>query len=61
VATEKKARRGFAAMDPEKRRTIAALGGKACRDENRAYSRDPELAKRAGKIGGTNRHAKREG
>ena len=45
-----KARRGFAAMDPEKRREIARKGGHAQR--KRSFLMDPGLASRAGKLGG---------
>ena len=57
-----KARRGFAAMSKETRTEIARKGGKSVNPENRSFSRDPELAQRAGKKGGTNLHAnKRRG
>lgn len=48
--------RGFAAMDPEKRRQIASMGGKAVPPEKRAYT-NREIASSAGKIGGSNRAA----
>lgn len=44
--------RGFAAMDPERRRAAAAKGGAAVPADRRSFSKDPELATRAGKIGG---------
>jgi general stress protein YciG len=47
-----KARRGFAAMDPERRREFARRGGAAVKAENRAFSQNPDLASRAGKKGG---------
>lgn len=46
--------RGFAAMSLEKRRAIAAMGGKAVSKEKRSFSRDPALAKSAGAKGGRN-------
>jgi general stress protein YciG len=46
--------RGFASMDPEKRRLIAAKGGRAVRPESRSFSKDKSLASRAGKKGGQN-------
>jgi general stress protein YciG len=46
-------RRGFAAMDPEKRREIARLGGKAVPAEKRSFSRDPDLAAACGRKGGS--------
>ncbi len=50
--TEPKSRRGFASMDPEKQRAIAASGGRAVPDEKRSFSLDSSLAARAGKKGG---------
>lgn len=51
--TEKpKAIRGFAAMSPEKRRAIAAKGGRAVPNEKRGFSVDRQLASTAGKKGG---------
>jgi general stress protein YciG len=44
--------RGFAAMDPEKRRAIAAKGGASVQAENRSFSKNPELAASAGQKGG---------
>ena len=48
--TRPKARYGFASMDPEKRRDIARKGGAAQRV--RSFQKDPELAARAGRMGG---------
>jgi uncharacterized protein len=47
-----KAKRGFAAMDPEKRREIARLGGKNVPPEKRSFSRNSGLAAQAGRKGG---------
>lgn len=44
--------RGFAALSPEKRREISSRGGRSVDPAKRAYSRDPELAMRAGRKGG---------
>jgi general stress protein YciG len=44
--------RGFAAMSPEKRKAIAALGGKAVPSEKRSFSQSKELAVNAGRAGG---------
>lgn len=52
-----KARRGFAAMSPEKQREIARLGGLSIPPAKRSFSRDPSLAAAAGRKGGRNRHA----
>jgi general stress protein YciG len=47
-----KGKQGFASMLPERQREIAATGGRAVRPENRGFSRDPELAAKAGRKGG---------
>jgi uncharacterized protein len=47
-----KGRRGFASMDPEKRRAIARLGGMAVKPESRSFSKDRALASNAGRKGG---------
>lgn len=39
-------------MSPERRRLVAAMGGRACPAEKRAFRMDRKLAKTAGKIGG---------
>jgi uncharacterized protein len=48
----KKAKRGFASMDPEKRREIARMGGKAVPPEKRSFSQNAGLAAQAGSKGG---------
>lgn len=45
-------RRGFAAMDPERRREIARKGGASVPGDKRSFAKDRELASRAGKAGG---------
>lgn len=45
-------KRGFASMSPERQRAIAAMGGRALPAEKRSFSRDAELASKAGKKGG---------
>jgi uncharacterized protein len=47
--------RGFAAMDEERQREIASEGGKSVPDEKRSFSKDPELAREAGRKGGQSR------
>lgn len=47
-----KARRGFAAMSPERRKAVAALGGAAQAAEDRSFSRNRDLAVAAGRKGG---------
>src|SRR6202165_3574005 len=44
--------RGFASMDEDKQREIASKGGKSVPDEERSFSKDPELAAEAGRKGG---------
>lgn len=50
--TKPKQKRGFAGMDPDKRRAIAAIGGHAVPAAKRQFSQDRELAARAGRVGG---------
>jgi len=52
VTVKAKKLRGFAVMSPEKRREIAAKGGKAVKAENRSFSKNRALAAKAGSIGG---------
>lgn len=47
-----KSKRGFASMDPAKRREIQSMGGRAVPSESRAYSRDAKLARESGQRGG---------
>ena len=46
---KRKAKRGFAAMSPEKRREIARKGGQSVKPENRAFAQNRELAASAGR------------
>ena len=61
MTNETKACRGFAAMSKEKRVEIAKKGGKSVDPRKRAFSKDPDLAQRAGHKGGKNHAAKRKG
>jgi general stress protein YciG len=45
--------KGFAAMSPERRKEISRKGGASVPKEKRPFSKDRELAARAGKKGGT--------
>jgi general stress protein YciG len=45
-------RRGFAAMDPERRREIARRGGASVPREKRSFAQDRDLAVNAGRKGG---------
>lgn len=59
--TDQKSRRGFASMDPERRREIARKGGSNIPAEKRSFARDRALAAAAGKKGGMASQAKRPG
>ena len=50
------ARRGFAAMDPDKLRAIARRGGESVPKEKRSFSQDRGLAATAGRKGGEASH-----
>jgi general stress protein YciG len=53
VESEKpRARRGFAAMKPERRREIARKGGASVPSEKRSFTKDRDLASSAGRKGG---------
>ena len=47
-----KQRRGFSAMDPAKRKLIAAKGGAAVPAHKRSFAKDKNLAVAAGRLGG---------
>ena len=47
-----RARRGFAAMNPERRREIARKGGASVPGEKRSFAKDRDLAAAAGRKGG---------
>ncbi|HKT54501.1 MAG TPA: KGG domain-containing protein [Caulobacteraceae bacterium] len=47
-----RAKRGFGAMSPEKRRELARKGGKAVPPSERGFAKDRELAAAAGREGG---------
>ncbi|HEY7899923.1 MAG TPA: KGG domain-containing protein [Caulobacteraceae bacterium] len=50
--TKRPARRGFAAMDPERRREIARRGGASVPGEKRSFAQNRDLAAHAGRKGG---------
>lgn len=50
--------RGFAKLSPERRREIARKGGLSVEPQERAFSRNPGLAARAGRLGGEVRKGK---
>jgi uncharacterized protein len=49
----KPTRRGFAGMDPERRREIASRGGASVPSDKRSFSQDRALAADAGRKGGS--------
>ena len=49
---DKRSKRGFASMDPEKQREIARRGGASVPPESRSFSQNRELAREAGRKGG---------
>ncbi len=49
---QQKARRGFAAMSPERQREIASQGGRAAHQQGVAHEWSAEEAREAGKKGG---------
>jgi general stress protein YciG len=50
--TIKRARQGFAVLDPELRRSIASKGGKAVHAQGKAHEFTSDEAREAGKKGG---------
>ena len=50
--TERKERRGFASMTPEKQREIASKGGRAAHQKGTAHEWTSEEARSAGRKGG---------
>ena len=53
-ATQRKSARGFAAMDPQRQREIASLGGRAAHQSGHAHEFSSEEARAAGR----KRHAR---
>ena len=49
---ERKERRGFASMSPEKQREIASKGGRAAHEKGTAHEWSAEEARNAGRKGG---------
>lgn len=54
MSDKPKSRRGFAAMNPEKRLEIARKGGASVPNDKRSFSKDRALAAAAGRKGGEN-------
>ena len=57
TATSRRSLRGFAAMDPQRQREIASLGGRAAHQSGHAHEFTTEEARAAGR----KRHAKGNG
>ncbi|MEK7099571.1 MAG: general stress protein [Patescibacteria group bacterium] len=51
-SSKPRARRGFAAMNPERVREIARKGGASVPGEKRSFAKDRDLAASAGRKGG---------
>ncbi len=47
---------GFALLSPERRKELASIGGKACPNETRSFSKNKALAIEAGRLGGHRSH-----
>jgi general stress protein YciG len=45
-------KKGFAGMTPERRKEVAAKGGKSVKPENRSFATNRDLASKAGRKGG---------
>ncbi len=52
MASERKERRGFASMSPEKQREIASKGGRAAHQKGTAHEWTSDEARSAGRKGG---------
>lgn len=52
ISNERKERRGFASMSPERQREIASKGGRAAHAKGTAHEWSPEEARSAGRKGG---------
>lgn len=53
--------RGFASLSPERRSEIARKGGAAVPSAKRSFSTNSDLAREAGRKGGSVSHMRREG
>jgi general stress protein YciG len=52
IGNERKERRGFASMSPEKQREIASKGGRAAHEKGTAHEWTADEARSAGRKGG---------
>lgn len=57
LTPEQRRTRGFGAMDPQRQREIASLGGRAAHRNGTAHQFDSDEAKEAGRKGGLARKA----
>lgn len=60
AAPRPKARRGFAAMSPEKQKEIARKGGRASHEKGTGHEWNTESARTAGRKGGLASHGPKE-
>ncbi|MDP3759760.1 MAG: KGG domain-containing protein [Ramlibacter sp.] len=56
-STPRRSPRGFAAMDPQRQREIASLGGRAAHQSGHAH----EFTSEEARVAGRKRHARSEG
>ncbi|QTC92871.1 con-10 family general stress protein [Brevundimonas goettingensis] len=54
-------KRGFASLSPERRSEIAKLGGRSVPEEKRSFSQNRDLAREAGRKGGTQSSRQKKG
>ena len=59
MAQDNRSGRGFASMDVERQREIAATGGRAAHEKGTAHRFTPEEAREAGRKGGQNSRGSR--
>jgi len=57
VVSSRRSPRGFAAMDPQRQREIASLGGRAAHQSGHAH----EFTSEEARVAGRKRHARGEG
>lgn len=61
LRTPSRSNRGFASLDPDKRREIASKGGRAAHEKGSAHRWNSEQAREAGRKGGFASHRKEGG
>ena len=60
MTSERKERRGFASMSPERQREIASKGGRAAHEKGTAHEWTSEEAREAGRKGGMASHRRKQ-